>query len=139
MKPISIGGIATRFLFAFALVALTWNPSPVNFVRWAVNQWSGELTPFVVFVALALAAGWIIFIHATARSLGALGVILAMALAGSVMWMLNRWILDLTNSTVLQWVLLTLLAVILTMGMSWSHLKRRWSGQADVDDVDEDN
>jgi hypothetical protein len=139
MKPIGLGGIATRFLFAFALVALTWNPSPVNFVRWAINQWPGDLKPLVLFVALALAAGWGVFIHATARSLGTLGVIFTIALAGTVMWMLNRWVLDLNNSTVLAGVVLTLVAAILTVGMSWSHLRRAWSGQADVDDVDEDN
>lgn len=138
MKPIGIGGIATRFLFALALVILTWNPSPVNFIQWAINQWS-NMTPVVLFVALALVGGWLIFIRATARSLGTLGVVLTMALAGTVLWMLNRYLLDLTNSTVLAWVLLTLVAGILTVGMSWSHLRRRWSGQADVDDVDEDN
>jgi hypothetical protein len=138
MKPIGLAGIATRFLFAFALVVLTWNPSPVNFTRWAINQWS-NMPPVVLFVALALVAGWVVFVRATARSLGALGVILTMALAGTVLWMLNRYLLDLTNSTVLAWVLLTLVAGILTVGMSWSHLRRRWSGQADVDDVDEDN
>ena len=138
MKPITLGGIATRFLFALALVVLTWNPSSVNFTRWALNQWS-NLTPVVLFVALALAAGWVVFIRATARSLGTLGVILTIALAGTVLWMLNRYVLDLTNSTVLAWVLLTLVAAVLTVGMSWSHLRRRWSGQADVDDVDEDD
>jgi hypothetical protein len=138
MKPLGLAGIATRFFFALALVVLTWNPSPVNFIRWAVNQWS-NMTPVVLFVALALVAGWVVFIRATARSLGTLGVVLTMALAGTVLWMLNRYLLDLTNSTVLAWVLLTLVAGILTVGMSWSHLRRRWSGQADVDDVDEDN
>jgi hypothetical protein len=28
-----------------------------------------------------------------------------------------------------------LLAAILAVGMSWSHLRRKWSGQQDVDDV----
>jgi hypothetical protein len=138
MKPITPGGIATRFLFAFALVVLTWNPSPVDFIDWAMNQWS-NMPPVVLFVALALAAGWVVFIRATARSLGTLGVILAVALAATVLWMLERYVLDLTNSTVLAWVLLTLVAAVLTVGMSWSHLRRRWSGQADVDDVDEDD
>jgi predicted membrane protein len=138
MKTITLGGIATRFLFAFALVVLTWNPSPVDFIDWATNQWS-NMPPIVAFVALALVAGWAVFIHATARSLGTLGVILAMALAGTVLWTLNRYLLDLTNGTLLAWVLLTLVAAVLTVGMSWSHLRRRWSGQADVDDVDEDN
>jgi predicted membrane protein len=138
MKPISLGGIAIRFLFAFALVALTWNPSPVDFIDWATNQWS-NMPPVVSFVALALFAGWAVFVHATARSLGTLGVVLAVALAGTVLWMLNRYLVDLANGTVLAWILLTLVAAVLTVGMSWSHLRRRWSGQADVDDVDEDN
>jgi hypothetical protein len=45
--------------------------------------------------------------------------------------------INLTNTSALGWVLLALLAAILTAGMSWSHLRRRWSGQADIDDVDE--
>jgi hypothetical protein len=137
MKGITLAGIATRFLFAFGLVVLTWNPSPVNFIRWALNQWS-NMTPVVLFVALALVAGWAVFIRATARSLGTMGVILTMALAGMILWMIIRYnLIDPTNSTVLAWVLLTLVAAVLTVGMSWSHLRRRWSGQADVDDVDE--
>jgi hypothetical protein len=36
----------------------------------------------------------------------------------------------------MTWVLMTLFAAILTAGMSWSHLRRRWSGQVDIDDVD---
>ena len=31
---------------------------------------------------------------------------------------------------------LLVLALILAVGMSWSHLYRRWSGQATVDEVD---
>lgn len=139
MKGITLGGIATRFLFAFGLVVLTWNPSPVNFTRWALNQWS-NMTPVVLFVALALLAGWIVFVRATARSLGTLGIFLTLALAGMVFWMIIRYTpLDLANRTILTWLLLTLVAAILTVGMSWSHLRRAWSGQADVDDIDEDN
>ena len=139
MKGITLGGIATRFLFAFALVVLTWNPSPVNFIRWALNQWS-NMTPVVLFVTLALLAGWAFFVRATARSLGTLGILLTLALAGMVLWMIIRYTpVDPANTTILSWVLLTLVAAVLTVGMSWSHLRRRWSGQADVDDVDEDN
>jgi len=139
MKGITLGGIATRFLFAFGLVVLTWNPSPVNFIRWALNQWS-NMTPVVLFVALALLAAWVVFVRATARSLGTLGILLTLALAGMVLWMIIRYTpLDPANTTILSWVLLALVAAVLTVGMSWSHLRRRWSGQADVDDVDEDN
>lgn len=137
MRGISLGGIAARFLFAFALVCLTWNPSRVNFYHWAVNQWS-QMTPVVVFVGLALLIGWVVFVRATARSLGPVGIVLALGLAGSILWMILYYnLVDRANDTVLSWVVLTLFAAVLTAGMSWSHLRRRWSGQADVDDVDD--
>jgi hypothetical protein len=35
------------------------------------------------------------------------------------------------------WIGLVMVATILAIGMSWSHVRRRLTGQADVDDVDE--
>jgi hypothetical protein len=61
-----------------------------------------------------------------------------MALAGTVLWILFYFNLVNTGNTVLLgWIVLVLLAAILAAGMSWSHLRRSWAGQADVDDVDE--
>ena len=34
---------------------------------------------------------------------------------------------------------LTIISIVLTVGMVWSHIRRRLSGQADVDDVDEND
>ena len=36
---IGLAGIFSRFLFAFAIVALTWNPTRFNFLAWALVQW----------------------------------------------------------------------------------------------------
>jgi hypothetical protein len=41
------------------------------------------------------------------------------------------------NTTVLTYVVLTMLSAIMATGMSWSHIRRRISGQLDVDDVDD--
>jgi hypothetical protein len=137
VRGISLKGIAARFVFAFGLVVLTWNPSPHNFTRWALNNWS-ELAPLVLFVALCLLIGWAVFLRATARSLGPIGVVLAVALAASILWIVIDYdFIDPANTTTLGWVLLTLFAAILSAGMSWSHLRRGWSGQADVDDVED--
>lgn len=137
MRNISLNGIVARYVFAFALVVLTWNPSPVSFYRWALNQWDA-LTPIVAFVGLVLLVGWIVFLRATVRSLGVVGIGLAVAIAAVILWIIIDYnLIDPSNSQVLSWVLLTLLAAILTLGMSWSHLRRRWSGQADVDDVED--
>lgn len=138
MKVITMQGIGMRFVIAFLLVCLTWNPTRFCFTRWALNNWQ-ELAPLVLFVGLCLLIGWVIFLRATARSLGALGIGLGVAIAASILWIIIRYnLIDPANSTTLAWVVLTLFSAILSAGMSWSHLRRRWSGQADMDDVDDD-
>jgi hypothetical protein len=137
VASISFKGVGWRFLIAFLLVCLTWNPTRYNYVEWARANWSG-LMPLVVFTGLVLLTAWIFFGRATARSLGVLGIILSLALAGTVIWILFYYDLVTTaNTTLLSWIVLALLAVILAMGMSWSHLRRSWSGQVDVDDTDD--
>lgn len=124
-------------MIALALVCLTWNPTRYNYYEWAAAQWS-NLTPIIVFVGIALLIAWVVFLRATTRSLGAFGIILAVGLAASVLWILFFYdLVDRTDSDLLSWIVLTLFAAILAAGMSWSHLRRSWAGQADVDDVDD--
>jgi hypothetical protein len=137
MAAFRLSGIGTRYLFAFGLVCVTWNPTRFNYIAWAEAQWSA-LAPLVVFVGLVLLVGWIVFLRATARSLGPVGLVLAVALAASILWIIIDYrLINPDNRATLSWVVLTLIAAILAAGMSWSHLRRRWAGQADVDDVDE--
>jgi hypothetical protein len=134
---IGLSGIGLRFLFAFFLVCLTWNPTRFNFIEWARAQWDG-LAPLVLFVGLVFLMGWIFFVRTTARSLGALGLILCLALAGTVLWTLFYFnLVSGENTKLLSWIVLALLSAILAAGMSWAHLRARWSGQATVDDVDD--
>jgi len=42
------------------------------------------------------------------------------------------------NVTVMSWIILTLISLVLAVGISWSHIRRKISGQVDADDVDED-
>jgi hypothetical protein len=133
----SLRGIGTRLLIAFALVSLTWNPTRFNYYEWALARWS-QFAPLVAFIGLVLLIAWIVFLRATARSLGVVGIILATALAGSVLWILFYYdFVDTASGDLLGWIVLALFAAILAAGMSWSHLRRGWAGQADVDDVDE--
>ncbi len=88
---------------------------------------------------VVLLIGWTIFIRATSRSLGAFGVILALAFFGNLFWLVTQWGLIPTNSvTAVTYIVLFVIGAVLGTGMSWSHVRRRLSGQADVDEV-EDN
>ena len=131
---IGLGGVITRLLIAFALVCLTWNPTRYNYIEWARVQW-GNMTPVVVFVGIALLAGWFFFLGTAARALGAVGVVVSAALAGVLLWGLFYYDL-LHRQTTITWIVLALVSAILALGMSWGHLRARWSGQATVDEVD---
>jgi hypothetical protein len=129
--------VGSRFLFAFAMVCLTWNPTRFNYIAWALAQWE-NLAPLVAFVGIALAAGWFFFLSSTARALGAMGLVLCLGLAATVLWTLFYFdLLNNDNTLLLSWIVLILFAAILATGMSWAHLRARWSGQATVDDIDE--
>lgn len=141
VQPIGFGGIGMRFVFAFLLVVLTWNPTPFNYIEWMLAQFDPEersnLWPVVAFCGIIMLMGWIFFVRTTARSLGIGGIILCVGLAVVVFWALFKYhIVSSGSTTLIQWLVLVLFSAMLAAGMSWAHLRARWSGQATVDEVD---
>lgn len=54
-----------------------------------------------------------------------------------VWWLVDLGLLGVDSISVMTYMILFLFSAILATGMSWSHIRRRMSGQADVDEVDE--
>jgi len=108
--------LGLRFLFALFLVLVTYNPTSFNYVRWAMEQYQFNLS-IVVLNGLLLLVGYIIFLRATWRSIGPNGL------------------LDPQNSALMTWIALICVSFILAVGLSWSHIRRRISGQSDMDDI----
>jgi uncharacterized membrane protein len=100
-----------------------------------------ELSAFNVYKALAgitLVIGWVVYLGATGRSLGAWGVLLATAFFGTLIWLVvDLGIVPADSAQAITWLILIVVAIVLATGMSWSHIRRRLSGQADVDDVED--
>ena len=133
----SLGAFLTRFLFALVLVFATYNPSQYNWYRWFVDS-TNKLDPLLVLSGVVLLIGWVIYLRATLRSLGIIGTVLAVALFGAIIWLLISYeLLSLSATGMLQYIVLTMVAVVLAIGISWSHIRRRLTGQLDVDDIDE--
>ncbi len=125
-----------RWIFAFALLAATFNPTDWNFARWASANYTEQL-PLTVLLGLILALAYGIYLRATLRSIGAFGMLLVVALIGAILWVLIDWgVLSLTNRSLNIWLGILALSVVLGVGLSWSSVRRRLSGQADVDDVE---
>lgn len=137
MKPISATGILIRFLIAVILVFSTYNPEGYSYYDWVLTNLK-EISPVKVLAGIVLLIGWIIYIRATIRSLGAFGLILAFAFFGTLIWLVVDWGLIPTDSVrAVSYIILFLLCAVLAIGMSWSHIRRRISGQVDVDEIEE--
>ena len=136
-KYISWSGIGLRFLFAAILVFTTYNPHN-SFVHWmlrAIEQ--NNISVALIFMLIVLLIGWTIFIRATVNSLGIFGFALAAAFFIAFFWLLVNWgILSLDSSVTLSYMILIGTSCILTVGISWSHIRRRLTGQVDVDELE---
>ena len=130
-------GFILRWLFAFVLLAATYNPTPHNFVRWVQDNGQGQMS-LAVLGGLLLVIGYVIYVRATLRSIGLVGMVLVLAVVGAALWVaFDMGWMNFENPTANTWVALVALSLVLGIGLSWSHVRRRLSGQADMDDVDE--
>lgn len=136
-EQLDVSGFLLRAAFSLALVLLTFNPSGYSYVHMVSNGFP-HVTPLEVVCGIALLIAWIVFLGATLKSIGLFGMLLAFALFAALIWLVISWgWLTLSDTHAIAWIGLIVLALILAIGMSWSHLYRRWTGQATVDEVDE--
>jgi hypothetical protein len=132
---ISVGGFLLRLVAAAALVFATYNPAGTSFVHWARQAGGGPL-PLKVLAGVVLAAGWLFCVRSTLRSLGHVGTALAAAFFGVLIWLfVDLRGADVRGSTI-AWIVLACLAATLAVGLSFSLVRRRVTGQ--VDDTDEE-
>ena len=130
-------GIILRWLGAFVLLSATYNPTQWNFTRWAEANWQAQM-PLTLLFGLLLGVGYMVYIGATLRSIGAFGIILVAAIVAALVWVLIDYqILTLQNPSLNLWLGIFALSVVLGIGLSWSIIRQRLSGQATVDEVQE--
>lgn len=130
-------GILSRWLAAFSLLAVTFNPTQYNYVSWLRDHGDANLS-IAVLVGLVLAVAYIIFLRASLRSIGAFGMFLILAIVGAMLWVLYDFgVLRLNNQSFNVWLGIFALSVVLGIGLGWSHVRRALTGQTDVDDIED--
>ncbi len=123
-----------RYFIAIILVFVTYNPSSYSWLHW-LN--SDTAMVYKVATGIVLLIGWVMYLRATWNSLGALGTLLAAAVFGVLIWMMMEWgLLALDNTSIMLWVGEFVLSGVLAVGMSWSHIRRKVSGQYDTDEIE---
>ncbi len=137
-KAFSWSNIFIRFIFALILVMATYNPSTYSYTHWVLIHLPESLGAVSVFAGIVLLIGWIVYLNAAWNSLGPIGLVLATAFFAAFIWLLiDTGLLAADNVTVMNWIILLVLSAVLAIGMSWSHIWRRMSGQIDIDDVED--
>src|SRR5450432_3964705 len=135
MRNLSFVGVVWRFLASVILVMGTFNPTRYSFVHWIAGDFP-RLEPLQAVVGIALLGLWLFFVHATWRSLGTVGVALGLAFFAAMVWLLASWgWFSLSNHRALTWVILIMMACLLTLGLCWALVRTRVSGQAVVEEV----
>ena len=126
--------VLLRWLVALFGVFATYNPSGYWYYHW-VHDGSG-LVSLRVLAGVALLIFYVVYLRATVRSLGPIGIGLAFALFGSIAWLLTQWnVVSLSQPDNQSLVSLAIAASVLGVGMSWSAIRYRISGQYDSEDV----
>ena len=131
-EKLSFDGFLFRWIAMIVLVFATYNGSSYNLISWIMNgSWSEA--PFIVVVGALIAIAYLFVLRATAQSLGATGVILLVVFFAGAIWSLVRLgLIDLQEHNVMLYAMLFCIATMLAVGMSWSIIQRRITGQVDV-------
>jgi hypothetical protein len=123
-----------RFLAGLFVVLGSYNPYGLSYYDW-VTAGVG-MTPLKMMVGIALLILHFVAILASVRSLGPVGIGLVTALFASAAWVLiDRRLLDIEDPRVFQFTLLVILGGVYGIGLSFSHIRARISGQYDSNDV----
>lgn len=128
---ISLTGTLIRIGLALALVIGTFNPTGYSLFHW-ITAAPVAVTPGKALAVLALVIGWIVCLRTAFISLGKAGLLLGVALFSVLVWFLVDQAVVSLNGTGIVWVSLIVVGVLLGIGLSWSLLRAKATGQIEV-------
>jgi len=133
--PFTPSSFLSRWMGALFVVMATYNPSGVSYYHWLINM-SDTRWSLKALVGLIMAIFNMFFLLISLRSMRRGGILSAAIFSMVLVWTLRDQGY-LQNLSFWTWVtgFLALTGSILGLGLSWSHIRGRLSGQADSNDV----
>ena len=123
-----------RWLACLVLMLATYNPYSSSYYHWTAAD-SGHAS-LQVLAGLLLLIFHIVVIIATVRSIGIIGIGLMTALFSSVAWVLiDNHVVAVEDARAVVLIQQIVIASVYGVGVSWSHIRNRLSGQVDSTDV----
>jgi hypothetical protein len=132
VQGISWSGVLVRIVLAIALVLATYNPSGYSFYHWLTAPPAGGIA-VKALSGVFLLIGWVVCLRTAFVALGWLGVFLGAALLATLVWVFvdMRWI-EIEQPSAIAWLALLILGSVLGLGLSWSLVRARLTGQVEV-------
>ena len=128
---ISVQGALLRMALAMVLVLATFNPSGLSILHW-ISTPPVSVTPGKAIAAIALLIAWLMCVRTAFIALGKYGLLLGLVLFACVLWLLvDRQYLTLTGSGIV-WAVEVVVGLLLGIGLSWSLLRAKVTGQIEV-------
>jgi hypothetical protein len=133
--PFTPSSFFSRWMGALFVVMATYNPSGVSYYHWLTNM-SDDRWSLKALVGLIMAIFNMFFLLISLRSMRRGGLLSAAVFSMVLVWALRDQGY-LQNLSFWTWItiILTFTGSILGLGLSWSHIRGRLSGQADSNDV----
>jgi hypothetical protein len=131
-RAISWSGVGLRIVAALAIVLLTYNPSGYSFYHWLTAPPAG-ITAVKALAGILLLIGWVFCLRTAYIALGRIGLLLGGALLGAIVWVLVEMkLIDVADPSLFTWIVLAIIGVLLGIGLSWSLIRARATGQVEV-------
>src|ERR1700722_12993430 len=132
-QTLTAAGVGLGIGAALLLVLLTFNPSGYSYLHWLVHQFPHLQAP-AALAGVGLLLCWGVYLRAARQSLGLAGIVLRVAFFAALSGAATSvGVMNLSRSSV-AWAAVLVAGIILGLGMCWSHLRRRLTGQIDVDE-----
>ena len=126
--------LAARLMFAALLVFGSYNPTGICYLQWLQNPAVHPVWKLVVSGMVAVAYG--VTVPVSLRALGFGGVALTTALAVSALWVLvEAGLIDPAAPHAQAWMLLSVAAFVLGVGLSWMIMAVALDGQTRLRDL----
>jgi len=133
--PFGLPGFIARWLAAFFLVFATYNPSGYSYCDW-ISDFGGGQWILKALVTILLTIAYATFVLATLRSLGVLGVVTWFLFFSALVWLIvNVGLIQTLSVRTVVTLSLIVFANVFAVGVSWSYIRMRLSGQSDTNNV----
>jgi hypothetical protein len=133
--PFGLPGFIARWLAAFFLVFATYNPSGYSYCDW-ISDFGGGQWILKALVTILLTIAYATFVLATLRSLGVLGVVTWFLFFSALVWLIvNIGLIQTLSVRTVVTLGLVVFANVFAVGVSWSYIRMRLSGQSDTNNV----